>query len=110
MSEDKWKVIKIKFEQTLKSWELDKKTNQFTTDSICSLFPTEIEAIIKYIEELENNWNELKKWLEKERQELYKQFDNDINYMHYESQHSLGSYETLEEVLDKIQELEGNNE
>lgn len=108
MNEDKWKVIKIKFEQTLKSWELDKKTNQFTTDSICSLFPTEIEAIIKYIEELENNWNELKKWLELIQDYHIEQrglVDNEFNYS-LESE----DIDVLGDVLHKMQELEGNNE
>lgn len=60
MNEDKWKVIKYKFEQTLKSWEIDKKCNQFTVDSICSLFPTELEAIIDYIKDLQQENQSLK--------------------------------------------------
>lgn len=53
MNEDKWEVIKSKFERTLQNWEIDKKCNQFTLDSIHSLFPTEIETIINYIEQLQ---------------------------------------------------------
>mgnify|MGYP006325579179 FL=1 len=54
MKEDKWEVIKFKFEQTLKSWEIDKKCGQITPDSIYSLFPTEIEAIIDYVNNLQS--------------------------------------------------------
>ena len=60
MNKDKWETIKFKFEQTLKSWEIDKKCNQFTVDSVCSLFPTELEAIINYIEELQQENQQLK--------------------------------------------------
>ena len=61
MSEELWKVIKCKFESTLKNWEIDKKCNQFTVDSICSLFPTEMKAIIDYIEELQQENQQLQK-------------------------------------------------
>ena len=65
MNKDKWEVIKSKFELTLKSWEIDKKCNQFTVDSICSVFPTEIEAIIGYINDLEDRTNKAVEMLEK---------------------------------------------
>lgn len=47
-----------------------------------------IELMGNAIKQLQNNWNELKKWLE-----------NGRNYRMY-----------LFEILDKMQELEGNNE
>ena len=72
MNEEKWEVIKFKFEQTLKSWELDKKTNQFTVDSIHSLFPTEIEVIVNYIEDLQKQNAELKKENKKYKQVIDK--------------------------------------
>lgn len=117
MSEDKWKVIKIKFEQTLKSWELDKKTNQFTVDSIHSLFPTEIEAIIKYIEELENNWNELKNYIQNRIYEIepkgcginfYCEYDSEEDYIRAMKKQS--RLLTLKENLSKMKELENNND
>ena len=52
-----------------------------------------IEQLEKQKIQLENNWNELKKWLEEEKGQYGK--DNRCWY---------------ESVLDKMQELEGNNE
>lgn len=51
-----------------------------------------IEFLQKYYQQLQNNWNELKKWLEEEITQW-------------------GKYEgyRYEVVLDKMQELEGNN-
>ena len=45
--------IKEKFNKILENYEIDKKFGQLSVDSICHLFPTEIETILKYIEELE---------------------------------------------------------
>ena len=45
--------IKEKFKKTLEEYEIDKKFGQLSIDSICHLFPTEIDALLKYIEELE---------------------------------------------------------
>ena len=47
--------------------------------------------------QLKNNWNELKKWLEEEKMYLYRAFDGSRCIRHHE-------------VLNKMQELEGNNE
>ena len=47
-------------------------------------------------EQLENNWNELKKWLEEDLKEVYR----DAGYRH----------NIVRELLDEMQELEGNNE
>lgn len=45
--------IKIKFKEKLESYEIDKKFGQLSIDSICHLFPNEVEVLLKYIEELE---------------------------------------------------------
>ncbi len=50
------------------------------------------EQCVDYIEQLQNNWNELKKWLEKQ---LGKGFSENEIYI---------------DVIYKMQELEGNNE
>lgn len=45
--------IKEKFKKKLEWYEIDKKCGQLNIDSICPLLPTEIDALLKYIEELE---------------------------------------------------------
>lgn len=45
--------IKEKFKAKLESYELDKTFGQLSIDSICHLFPNEVEYLLKYIEELE---------------------------------------------------------
>lgn len=52
MSEE-MKNIMDKFDKILENYEIDKKFGQLSVDSICHLFPSEIEAIINYIKELE---------------------------------------------------------
>ena len=56
--------IKEKFKKKLESYEIDKKCGQLSVDSICHLFPNEVETILNYIEELEEY-----KW---KYEELYK--------------------------------------
>lgn len=93
MNEDIEK-LKDKLKKTLENYELDKKFGQLSVDSIYSMFPTESKILLDYIEylekqvcdfcldniklndyqlvlarekeQLQNNWNELKKWLEEE--------------------------------------------
>ena len=57
-----------------------------------------------YVSKLQNNWNELKKWLEDEVKNLDKEnpMGHDTTLTAYE-----GAYDN---ALDKMQELEGNNE
>ena len=55
------------------------------------------EQCVDYIEQLQNNWNELKKWL------IQLQKFKGINQQGF-------SWGVAQEVLDKMQELEGNNE
>ena len=52
------------------------------------------KLLLGYIEQLQNNWNELKKWLEK------REFNSD-----YES-YLVENYTTYTEILSKMQELE----
>ena len=53
------------------------------------------EQCVDYIEQLQNNWNELKKWLEEE--------SNNTIY-------ATGHLTAICMTLNKMQELEGNNE
>ena len=48
--------------------------------------------LINYIEQLQNNWNELKNWLEEDLKEVYR----DAGYRH----------NIVREILDKMEELE----
>lgn len=45
--------IKEKFKKKLEWYEVDKKCGQLSVDSVCHLFPNEIDALLKYMEELE---------------------------------------------------------
>ena len=60
---------------------------------------TYYETLKQENEQLKNNWNELKKWI----RDYLKLFDNPD---YFEEQ----SIEDLNEVLNKMQELEGSNE
>ena len=60
---------------------------------------TYYETLKQENEQLQNNWNELKKWI----RDYLKLFDNPD---YFEEQ----SIEDLNEVLNKMQELEGSNE
>ena len=107
MNEEKWEVIKNKFERTLGMWEIDKKCGQFTTDSIQHLFPLEIEVIINYIDELQNNWNELKGLID-ERIEDCRYFltNADVNYEKEDMKKFMWLKEELQILKSKAQELE----
>lgn len=52
MPEEMQNIIN-KFDKILENYEIDKKFGQITIDSICHLFPSEIETIKGYIKELE---------------------------------------------------------
>ena len=56
----------------------------------------DLDEVYKAVMKLQNNWNELKKWLEEDLKEVYR----DAGYRH----------NMVRELLDKMQELEGNNE
>ena len=58
------------------------------------------KLLLGYIEQLQNNWNELKKWLEDEL-EIFKSRNC------YDRKNLIIAIET---VLNKMQELEGNND
>lgn len=55
--------------------------------------------LLDYIEQLENNWNELKEWLEEERKKIDK---NNTTARAY-----LKKIEPFMAVLSKMQEIEG---
>lgn len=67
------------------------------------------EKDIKYIEQLEDNWNKLKEWLEDEikryRKTLSERPTNDIEYNN--SQVTFVALEQIKVVLEKLQEIEG---
>ena len=102
------KDIKDIFNKKLEHFELDKKLGQLSIDSIYSLFPTDIELLLDYINNLETEneklkskvkywvdiYAELKKWLEKE----IKIKGSETAYLYYGK------------VLNKIKELENGNE
>ena len=89
-------ILKDKLKKKLENYELDKKIGQLSVDSIYSLFPNESKTLLDYIEQLQNNWNELKKWLEEDLKEVYR----DAGYRH----------NIVRELLDKIEELGWDNE
>ena len=54
------KDLKDIFNKKLEHFELDKKLGQLSIDSIYSLFPTDIELLLNYINQLEKENEELK--------------------------------------------------
>lgn len=56
------------------------------------------------IEELQNNWNELKKWLEEFQEDIC--YDTGGEYFCKDENMEV----KVQVVLDKMQELEGNND
>lgn len=82
---------------------------EFENDKL--LTPSSCTLLFNYITQLQNNWNKLKKWLE----ETIKQYDNVGLKFKKESNFECASrsYDYLRQyqtMLDKMQELEGNNE
>ena len=65
--------------------------------TITTDFANKLIDYIKELEQLQNNWNELKKWL------IQLQKFKGINQQGF-------SWGVAQEVLNKMQELEGNNE
>ena len=82
--------------------------NKSTKEEIIDMLVSQID----FTRELQNNWNELKKWLK----EQYKLNDliyyNDIDIVNPKKARieHISKREELKEILDKMQELEGNNE
>ena len=56
--------------------------------------PNQCKVLLDYIKQLQNNWNELKKWLEENK-------FND-NYESYQ----VDNYTTYNDILNKMQEME----
>ena len=72
-------ILKDKLKKKLENYELDKKIGQLSVDSIYSLFPNESKTLLDYIEQLQNNWNELKKYVQEELKEAEDKQTNDIS-------------------------------
>lgn len=99
MNEDIEK-LKEKLKKILENYEIDKKIGQLSVDSIYHIFPTESKILLDYIEQLQNNWNELKKWLEECLNELKQ---NDV---YDRTSYEQGEIIALESSIAKVQELE----
>ena len=71
-----------------------------------ALSEKEGKLLLEYITKLQNNWNELKKWLEEQKEFIndIPTFSNDIKNNH------IGMVGAYNNSLDKMQELDGNNE
>lgn len=69
------------------------------------------EAIVDYIDKLQNNWNELKKGIEDVLKTTYEKWGrncaNEFDLGCLEIEMTMNIYG---EILSKMQELEGNNE
>ena len=102
MNEDIEK-LKEKLKKILENYEIDKKIGQLSVDSIYHMFPTESKILLDYIEQLQNNWNELKRHFKKQTIELEK-VREDISTDTYIDRKMF-----LKEVLNKMQELEKEN-
>lgn len=46
--------LRVRLNKTLENYELDKKFGQMSIDSIYSMFPSEIEKLLNYIDKLES--------------------------------------------------------
>lgn len=81
--------------------------------------PEDLTLIFMYCEEkakdkikqLQNNWNELNEFLEKEKERLVKECSNHYTDS-FDKYHAVNEdiYDELIKVTDKMQELEGNND
>ena len=117
MKEEMWEAIKIKLEKTLENYEIDKKIGQLTTDSLCTLFPTEMQAIIDYINNLQSQLKvkekaekEFIKYLEEEINKIKEQINNyniwhevgtDINFLILKKQFNMEILSKYKEILSK---------
>ena len=86
--------LKEKLKKILENYEIDKKIGQLSVDSIYHMFPTESKILLDYIEQLQNNWNELKKWC--------KENQYDDNFDSYQ----VDNYTTYGVILKKMEEME----
>lgn len=92
MNEDIKELLE-KLKKKLENYEVDKKIGQLSVDSIYSMFPTESKILLGYIEQLQNNWNELKKWCKENQYN-----DNFDSYQ-------VDNYTTYGVILKKMEEL-----
>ena len=60
-----------KFDNILKNYELDKKIGELSVDSICHLFPNEIETLKQYIQDLQHQLEQSKNFIKMIKKESY---------------------------------------
>lgn len=101
MNEDIEK-LKAKLKKKLDNYELDKKFGQLSVDSIYSMFPTESKILLDYIEQLQNNWNELMEDIP----HILEMVEHNKDVIKVTSDEELAIYS----LQNKMQELEGNND
>jgi len=91
-----------KFAKIMENYEIDKKFGQLSVDSICHLFPNEIEKILKYISDLEVDNKRLK-----HNEKVYKgRMDKALDYI----DNALPCIHD-DELLEELKEiLEGGND
>lgn len=114
MKEERIKQILSKIKETVgeNNYKLALAITGHRTGKIIdvSMASKEGELLLEYIQRLETNWKEFKKWLEKEKNRLARECSQI-----YED--SLGKtklvnediFNEINKVLDKIQELESSN-
>ena len=86
--------------------ELIEQLEEYASGGVSGLYPFEesVKALLDYINQLETNIDELKKWLE-EFQEDYC-YDTDVEYFCKDENVEI----KVQDVLDKMQELERGKE
>lgn len=69
------------FDNTLKNYELDKKSGQLSVDSIYHLFPNQQQIIIYTIKDLQQRISKAVEYIEKDTQydEEHKYYDVDVD-------------------------------
>lgn len=104
---------------TIKEWLINEELYGTLYDDFNRFFDTgAMEEMYYYIKQLQqenkqlkNNWNELNKWLEEEHKRNINWYGN---LTHHDKQYCLYEFGATKDVLDnvqnKMQELEGSNE
>jgi len=87
-----------KFDKVLENYELDKKFDQMSVDSICHLFPAEMLEIKEYIRHLEELCNKY----EEEHKTVFKEWQEAIDILHKIQINGVEEENTT--VLDLIKE------
>lgn len=99
MNEDIEKIIKYFIND---AWFTIFNAEECNDEPYKLLNPIEVNEIMDYITKLQNNWNELKKWLEEQKEflENIPTFTLEITHNHFGM---VGAYKN---TLGKMQELE----